>query len=129
MLYLSACSPDNISSSTNTSLSGTNLFAGLSQQTNSQAQVLPGYIFDFPTDHASHPDFAIEWWYLTANLVDQKGEQYAMQWTLFRFRSQEKMALLGRTHNNLWPMPACTALDIPGSKKGLPVVVVWKRRN
>jgi predicted secreted hydrolase len=89
MLYLSACSPDNISSSTNTSLSGTNLFAGLSQQTNSQAQVLPGYIFDFPTDHASHPDFAIEWWYLTANLVDQKGEQYAMQWTLFRFRSQE----------------------------------------
>jgi predicted secreted hydrolase len=28
----------------------------------------PGYLFDFPADHASHPDFRTEWWYYTGHL-------------------------------------------------------------
>ncbi|MFT4937512.1 MAG: putative secreted hydrolase [Paraglaciecola sp.] len=88
ILYLTACSPNENPDKTLTALSEQKLFAGLSQQALNQAQVLPGYIFDFPSDHASHPEFAIEWWYLTANLLDEKGKQYAMQWTLFRFRGQ-----------------------------------------
>ena len=45
------------------------------------------YKITWPADHASHDDFDIEWWYLTANLKDEQGEPYGMQWTLFRFRS------------------------------------------
>ncbi|MGR3615943.1 MAG: lipocalin-like domain-containing protein [Paracoccaceae bacterium] len=38
----------------------------------------------FPRDHGPHPEFRIEWWYLTANLQDQDGQEYGVQWTLFR---------------------------------------------
>ena len=42
------------------------------------------FVFDFPTDHGAHPDYRIEWWYLTANLEGPAGVQYGLQWTLFR---------------------------------------------
>ena len=42
------------------------------------------FVFDFPADHGAHPDYRIEWWYLTANLEDPAGVQYGLQWTLFR---------------------------------------------
>jgi predicted secreted hydrolase len=51
------------------------------------ASVLPGYNITFPLDHASHPEFAVEWWYITANLTDKQNNPYALQWTLFRFAS------------------------------------------
>lgn len=38
----------------------------------------------FPQDHGPHPDYRIEWWYLTANLQDAEGRRYGVQWTLFR---------------------------------------------
>ncbi len=38
----------------------------------------------FPRDHGAHPDFRIEWWYLTANLTGPDGTDYGVQWTLFR---------------------------------------------
>ena len=40
--------------------------------------------FQFPSDDGSHPDFRIEWWYLTANLQDADERDYGLQWTLFR---------------------------------------------
>lgn len=40
--------------------------------------------FTFPTDHGPHPDYRIEWWYLTATLTDADGTDYGVQWTLFR---------------------------------------------
>jgi predicted secreted hydrolase len=40
--------------------------------------------FDFPADHGAHPDFRIEWWYLTATLTGPDGTEYGAQWTLFR---------------------------------------------
>jgi len=43
-----------------------------------------GHDFAFPRDHGAHPDFRIEWWYVTANLVAEGGEAYGVQWTLFR---------------------------------------------
>lgn len=49
------------------------------------AKVIPGYDISFPFDHASHPEFAVEWWYITANLTDEQSNPYALQWTLFRF--------------------------------------------
>jgi predicted secreted hydrolase len=41
-------------------------------------------VLEFPADHAAHPDFRIEWWYLTANLTGDDGAEYGVQWTLFR---------------------------------------------
>jgi predicted secreted hydrolase len=38
----------------------------------------------FPADHGPHPEFRIEWWYLTANLEGPDGTPYGLQWTLFR---------------------------------------------
>jgi predicted secreted hydrolase len=46
--------------------------------------VTPGRSFSFPADHGPHPDFRIEWWYVTANLKDAAGAAYGAQWTLFR---------------------------------------------
>lgn len=40
-----------------------------------------------PQDHKSHPDFQLEWWYLTFVLEDEKQNAYGMQFTLFRFRN------------------------------------------
>ena len=48
------------------------------------AQVVPGRRFDFPADHLPHPEYRIEWWYITANLEDAKGRRWGAQWTLFR---------------------------------------------
>jgi predicted secreted hydrolase len=46
--------------------------------------VVPGYKFEFPRDHLAHNSFRQEWWYLTANLTTEKGEQLGAQWTQFR---------------------------------------------
>ena len=40
--------------------------------------------FSFPSDHGVHPEYRIEWWYLTANLNGSDGKEYGLQWTLFR---------------------------------------------
>lgn len=59
-------------------------FAGLG--TTSDGFTLPqrGTVLEFPRDHLPHPDFRIEWWYLTANLTGADGRDYGVQWTLFR---------------------------------------------
>ncbi|WP_404421857.1 lipocalin-like domain-containing protein [Nibricoccus sp. IMCC34717] len=44
----------------------------------------PGRVFTFPRDHASHPTFKIEWWYLTGHLFDASGQQRGFQATFFR---------------------------------------------
>ncbi|MCS6181223.1 lipocalin-like domain-containing protein [Shewanella baltica] len=46
--------------------------------------VVPGYRFEFPRDHLAHNNFRQEWWYLTANLTTETGEQLGAQWTQFR---------------------------------------------
>lgn len=43
-----------------------------------------GYEFSFPRDHASHPDYKIEWWYYTGNLAAQDGRRFGYQVTFFR---------------------------------------------
>ncbi len=48
------------------------------------AKVQPGNQISFPKDHGAHGDYRIEWWYVTANLEDEKGEPLGLQWTLFR---------------------------------------------
>jgi predicted secreted hydrolase len=59
-------------------------FAGLGTETSGFAPVVPGRVLAFPADHGPHPDTRIEWWYVTANLIDAGGVAYGAQWTLFR---------------------------------------------
>jgi predicted secreted hydrolase len=42
------------------------------------------WAFEFPRDHGPHPEFRSEWWYLTANLRAPNGDEFGVQFTLFR---------------------------------------------
>ncbi|MBN2907695.1 MAG: iron ABC transporter permease [Rhodobacteraceae bacterium] len=59
-------------------------FAGLGQTADGYALPERGQALEFPRDHGAHPAFRIEWWYLTANLTGPDGQDYGVQWTLFR---------------------------------------------
>jgi predicted secreted hydrolase len=59
-------------------------FAGLGTDAEGYRTVEPGRTFSFPADHGPHEGFRIEWWYVTANLEDADGNDYGLQWTLFR---------------------------------------------
>ena len=59
-------------------------FAGLGTDAEGFSVPQPDPDFSFPADHGPHPDFRIEWWYLTANLTDADGTAFGLQWTLFR---------------------------------------------
>ena len=47
-------------------------------------EAAPGYAFAFPRDHASHPDYKIEWWYYTGNVATATGRRFGYQLTFFR---------------------------------------------
>lgn len=59
-------------------------FSGLGADAEGFATPVPNPEFTFPKDHGPHPDYRIEWWYLTANLSAEDGKPYGLQWTLFR---------------------------------------------
>ncbi|WP_280553566.1 lipocalin-like domain-containing protein [Halomonas sp. 25-S5] len=63
-------------------------FAGLGAEAGGFRQASPGTQLRFPEDHGPHPDYRLEWWYLTANLEDESGEPLGVQWTLFRQAQQ-----------------------------------------
>jgi predicted secreted hydrolase len=45
---------------------------------------VPGYQYQFPRDHFSHPEFQTEWWYYTGNLRAADGHRYGFELTFFR---------------------------------------------
>ncbi|MEY3665117.1 MAG: hypothetical protein RLZZ153_1299 [Pseudomonadota bacterium] len=58
------------------------------------ARVQPGNVLRFPRDHGAHPDFRIEWWYITAWLRDEsrqtkpwQDDGLGLQITFFRVAS------------------------------------------
>lgn len=59
-------------------------FAGLGTDAEGFAVPERGTQLEFPKDHGPHPEFRIEWWYVTANLTGADGRDYGIQWTLFR---------------------------------------------
>jgi predicted secreted hydrolase len=77
-------------------------FAGLGLNGSGFAQVTPGKTFTFPGDHGPHPDYRIEWWYVTANLVDSTGAAYGAQWTLFRQAMQPGAQQQGWANQQIW---------------------------
>ena len=77
-------------------------FAGLGERPDGFALVIPGKTFSFPSDHGPHPDFRIEWWYVTANLMDASGSAYGAQWTLFRQAMRPGSEQGGWASQQLW---------------------------
>ena len=49
-------------------------------------QARPGYKLQFPRDHGAHPDYRVEWWYVTGWL----DQPYGFQVTFFRARPEEE---------------------------------------
>jgi len=77
-------------------------YAGLGETAEGFAQVVPGKIFSFPADHGPHPEFRIEWWYLTANLIDPNDAPCGLQWTLFRQATRPGPQLEGWANQQVW---------------------------
>ncbi|MFD0917134.1 lipocalin-like domain-containing protein [Pseudahrensia aquimaris] len=59
-------------------------FGGLGIGQDGYSKPIKGKAFDFPKDHGPHPDYRIEWWYVTSTLKGDDGNDYGIQWTLFR---------------------------------------------
>ncbi|MEO6382393.1 MAG: lipocalin-like domain-containing protein, partial [Nitrobacter sp.] len=77
-------------------------FAGLGNEASGFAEVTPGRRFVFSADHGPHPDYRIEWWYLTANLKDEKHNALGVQWTLFRQAMQPGPQRDGWANQQIW---------------------------
>jgi predicted secreted hydrolase len=48
--------------------------------------VVPGRVLAFPRDAGAHPEFRVEWWYVTAWVEDARGAPFGLQITFFRDR-------------------------------------------
>jgi predicted secreted hydrolase len=68
----------------------------------------PGHVFEFSRDHGSHPDFKIEWWYLTGHLFAEDGRRFGYQATFFRNAANDRSAHLFLAH--------MAVLDVRGRK-------------
>jgi len=64
-------------------LAGLPFWPSLSAQT-AWKEATAGYTYAFPRDHASHPDYKIEWWYYTGNVKAKDGRRFGYQVTFFR---------------------------------------------
>lgn len=47
-------------------------------------QAIAPRVFEFPRDHANHPEYKTEWWYVTGVLETADGELFGYQATWFR---------------------------------------------
>lgn len=54
----------------------------------------PKPVFTFPRDHGSHPDYKIEWWYLTGHLftAEKPARRFGFQATFFRSAAPRDIA-------------------------------------
>ncbi|MFG6203667.1 lipocalin-like domain-containing protein [Pseudomonas retamae] len=77
-------------------------FAGMGAQAQAFTPVVPGRVFSFPADHGAHDGFRIEWWYVTANLKDQQGNDFGVQWTLFRSALKPEAEQAGWGNQTVW---------------------------
>ncbi|WP_066964233.1 lipocalin-like domain-containing protein [Microbulbifer sp. Q7] len=59
-------------------------FSALNQPPAGFAQAARGMAVQLPEDMGPHPQYRLEWWYLTANLKTADGQRFGVQWTLFR---------------------------------------------
>lgn len=77
-------------------------FAGLGSDVEGFALPDPARTLTFPRDHGAHEDFRIEWWYLTASLRGADGQDYGIQWTLFRSALSPEATGAGWSAPQVW---------------------------
>jgi len=58
----------------------------------------PGKVFSFPRDHGSHPEFKLEWWYVTGHLYAKEGRRFGFQATFFRQAAPDRSVQLHLAH-------------------------------
>jgi len=58
----------------------------------------PGHVFSFPRDHAAHPEFRIEWWYIAGHLYAADGRRFGLQATFFRTAAPDRSGDLHLAH-------------------------------
>ena len=85
---LSACTENPKDENETLGTSTPNGFFGNMQSSDAFTPVKRGYIVELPRDHMSHPDFQLEWWYLTFVLSAEDGQEFGLQYTLFRFNTE-----------------------------------------
>ncbi|GEA02366.1 iron ABC transporter permease [Alteromonas sp. KUL17] len=85
---LSACTENPKDENETLGTSTPNGFFGNMQSSDAFTPVQRGYTVALPRDHMSHPDFQLEWWYLTFVLSAEDGQEFGLQYTLFRFNTE-----------------------------------------
>ena len=85
---LSACTENPKDENETLGTSTPNGFFGNMQSSDSFTPVQRDYIVELPRDHKSHPNFQLEWWYLTFVLSAEDGQEFGLQYTLFRFNTE-----------------------------------------
>ena len=78
----------------------------------------PDRVLEFPADHAAHPGFRIEWWYLTANLTGADGVDYGCNGRCFAARPHRKREPAGKVPRCGWDMPPLPRPPTTLSPKG-----------
>jgi predicted secreted hydrolase len=58
----------------------------------------PGRVFEFPRDHGSHPEYRVEWWYLTGHLFTTDRQRFGFQATFFRQAAPDGVSQLHLAH-------------------------------
>ncbi len=102
-LLLGGCdSSVNSSITSESSTTPSQGFAGLGADATGFAQVQPNPTILYPDALNQQPDYRIEWWYVTANLIDETGAPMGIQWTLFRHASSPSPQQEGWANQQLW---------------------------
>ena len=83
-------------------------FAGLGTSAEGFAVPQRGTPLVFPRDHGAHPDFRIEWWYLTANLKARTARTMASNGRCSAPPWRPKSGPAGPARSSGWAMPAIT---------------------
>ncbi len=77
-------------------------YAGLGREAGAYTPVVRGRALEFPADHGPHDGYRIEWWYVTADLKDEAGQDWGAQWTLFRSALRPGPEQAGWESPNVW---------------------------
>ncbi len=85
---LNACTENPKDENETLGTSTPNGFFGNMQSSDAFTPVKRGYTVELPRDHMSHPDFQLEWWYLTFVLSAEDGQEFGLRYTLFRFNTE-----------------------------------------
>ena len=85
---LNACTENPKDENETLGTSTPNGFFGNMQSSDAFTPVKRGNTVELPRDHMSHPDFQLEWWYLTFVLSAEDGQEFGLQYTLFRFNTE-----------------------------------------